>query len=101
MFVTGLVLAAGGSRRLGEPKQLLAYGGSTLLDAVLRTARDCSFDQLIVTVGGASAQVRERVDLTGAQIVENTAFSTGCSSSIVDVDDWADYRALLAQGADR
>lgn len=53
MFVTGLVLAAGGSRRLGEPKQLLPYGGGTLLDSVLRTARECDFDQLIVTLGGA------------------------------------------------
>jgi len=83
VFVTGLVLAAGGSRRLGEPKQLLPYGGSTLLDAVLRTARECDFDQLIVTLGGAAGQVRDRVDLSGAEVVENTAFGTGCSSSIV------------------
>lgn len=31
-FVTGLVLGAGGSRRLGRPKQLLPYGDRTLLD---------------------------------------------------------------------
>jgi molybdenum cofactor cytidylyltransferase len=83
VFVTGLVLAAGGSRRLGEPKQLLPYGGSTLLDSVLRTARDCDFDQLIVTLGGAAGQVCDQVDLSGAEVVENTAFGTGCSSSIV------------------
>ena len=83
MFVTGLVLAAGGSRRLGEPKQLLPYGGSTLLDSVLGTARECDFDQLIVTLGGAAALVRDQVDLSGAEVVENTAFGTGCSSSIV------------------
>ena len=33
--VTGLVLAAGGSRRLGQPKQLLPYRGRTLLDHTL------------------------------------------------------------------
>jgi molybdenum cofactor cytidylyltransferase len=37
--VCGLVLAAGGSSRLGRPKQLLPYRGATLLDAVLDTAR--------------------------------------------------------------
>ncbi len=47
-LVTGLVLAAGGSRRLGQPKQLLPYGGATLLDHVLGTARACAFDQLLV-----------------------------------------------------
>ena len=41
-FVTGLVLAAGGSRRLGQPKQLLRYGRGSLLEHVLDTARDCA-----------------------------------------------------------
>ena len=35
-FVTGLVLGAGGSRRLGRPKQLLPYGEKTLLGHVAR-----------------------------------------------------------------
>ncbi len=46
-FVTGLVLAAGGSKRLGQPKQLLPFGSATLLDHVLDTARASHFDQLL------------------------------------------------------
>ena len=53
-FVAGLVLAAGGSRRLGAPKQLLPYGSATLLDHTLGTARAAGFDQLIVALGGSS-----------------------------------------------
>ena len=41
--VTGLVLAAGGSTRLGRPKQLLPYRSATLLDHVLGTARAVPF----------------------------------------------------------
>ena len=52
--VAGLVLAAGGSRRLGRPKQLLPFGGGTLLGHVLGTARACRFDQLVCVLGGAS-----------------------------------------------
>jgi molybdenum cofactor cytidylyltransferase len=81
-FVTGLVLAAGGSRRLGEPKQLLPYGSGTLLDQALKTARATDFDQLIVALGGSSAEVRRKADLSGADVVENPGFGEGCSSSI-------------------
>ncbi len=80
--IAGLVLAAGGSRRLGRPKQLLPYRGRTMLDAVLDTARSCDFDQLLVALGGAAAEVRAEVDLTGCEVVENPAYGSGCSSSI-------------------
>jgi len=81
-FVCGLVLAAGGSSRLGRPKQLLPYRGATLLDAVLGTARACRFDQLLVAIGGAADDVRAGVDLRGAGVVVNDAYGSGCSSSI-------------------
>jgi molybdenum cofactor cytidylyltransferase len=80
--VTGLVLAAGGSRRLGRPKQLLPYGDATLLDHTLAVARACDLDQLVCVLGGAADEVRAAVDLRGAEVVENRDFGEGCSSSI-------------------
>ncbi len=98
-FVAGFVLAAGGSRRLGEPKQLLRYGSATLLDHVLGTARACGFDQLVVALGGSSDRVRREVDLSGATVVENPEFGGGCSSSIAAglgaVDPRADALVLM------
>ena len=79
---SGLVLAAGGSRRLGRAKQLLPYGGGTLLGHVLDVARQCGFDELVVALGGSSDEVRSAVDLSGATVVENEAYGEGCSSSI-------------------
>jgi molybdenum cofactor cytidylyltransferase len=81
-FVTGLVLGAGGSERLGRPKQLLAYGEGTLLGHVVGVARACPFDQQVVALGGAADNVRESVDLAGTDVVVNDAYGTGCSSSI-------------------
>ena len=81
-FVTGLVLGAGGSTRLGRPKQLLPYGDRPLLEHTLNVARECGFDQLVVPIGGAADEVRERVDFSGAEVVVNYAFGEGCSSSI-------------------
>jgi molybdenum cofactor cytidylyltransferase len=80
--LTGLVLAAGGSKRLGRPKQLLPYGSSTLLDHVLQTARACAFDQLLCVVGGGGDDVLCGVDFSGVELVENPDFGEGCSSSI-------------------
>jgi len=81
-FVAGLVLAAGGSSRLGRPKQTLPYNGTTLLGHVLGSARACGFDQLVVAIGGAADDVRAKVDLSGAELVENREYGEGCSSSI-------------------
>jgi len=77
-----LVLAAGGSRRLGRPKQLLAYRGATLLDATLATVRDAGFDQVVVALGGAADEVQQRVDLEGVDVVLNPDFGDGCATSI-------------------
>ncbi len=97
--VAGLVLAAGGSSRLGRPKQLLPFGEATLLDHVLGVARSCAFDQLLCVVGGGADRVRATVDLSGVEVVENPAYGTGCSSSIAAalgaVDPDADVLVLL------
>ena len=81
-FVSGLVLAAGASTRLGRPKQLLPFGTTTLLGTVLAEAKAAAaLDEIIVVVGGAAAEVRARVDLDRTTVVENPEFGTGCSSS--------------------
>ena len=80
--MTGLVLGAGGSARLGAPKQLLPYRDGTLLGHVVGVARACRFDQLVVAIGGAADDVRAQVDLSGTDVVVNDAYGEGCSSSI-------------------
>ena len=82
LFASGLVLGAGGSSRLGRPKQLLPYRDGTLLGHVVGVARSCPFQQLVVAIGGAADEVRAGVDLAGADIVVNDAYGAGCSSSI-------------------
>jgi molybdenum cofactor cytidylyltransferase len=81
-WVTGVVLAAGSSRRLGTPKQLLPYRDTTVLGATLQVARIAGFDQLIVTLGGAAQAVRDAVPLDDADVVTVDDFGTGCSASL-------------------
>jgi molybdenum cofactor cytidylyltransferase len=80
--VTGVVLAAGCSSRLGMPKQLLPYGDTTVLGASVDVARACGFDQLIVTLGGAAEAVRTAVPLNDVDVLTVDDPGSGCSSSL-------------------
>lgn len=80
-FVSGLVLAAGASTRMGRPKQLLPFGSTTLLGRVLSQAKAAALDEVVVVIGAAAADVRRQVDFAGAKLVENADFGEGCSSS--------------------
>jgi molybdenum cofactor cytidylyltransferase len=82
VIVAAVVLAAGGSRRLGRPKQLLAYRGTTLLDVTLGTIRAAELDQVVVALGGAADAIRAQVDLRGLDVVLNHDFGDGCATSI-------------------
>ena len=81
-FISGLILGAGASERLGQPKQLLPFGGTTLLGWVIAQAqRAAGLDELVVVLGRAADQIRQRVDFGLAKVVENPVFGEGCASS--------------------
>ncbi len=94
MTITGLVLAAGSSRRVGQPKQLLPYKGQTLLDATLDVARAAPFHQRLVTIGGAAPEVTEQVSMDGFDVVDSVHHTDGCSSSIVSALSMVDPSAF-------
>ncbi len=79
---TGIViLAAGESTRMGEPKQLLAYRDSTLLQHTIATV--LALDAPVVVVLGAhAAQIRAELDEQGALVVENDAWREGMGGSL-------------------
>ena len=81
-FISALILGAGASQRLGPPKQLLPFRDTTMLGWVVQQAQRASgVDELIVVLGRAADEVRERVDFGTARVVENKVFTEGCSSS--------------------
>ena len=81
-FISGVVLAAGTASRLGAPKQLLPWRGTTLLEWVVRQAENSPLDEVIAIVGHESAAVRQKVRFERARIVEAPDFHKGCSASI-------------------
>ena len=62
-FLSGLILAAGTSSRMGQPKQLLPFRGTILLDWVLTQVEAASaLDEVIVVLGRAADEIGETVD---------------------------------------
>jgi molybdenum cofactor cytidylyltransferase len=81
-MIAALVLAAGGSRRLGRPKQLEPWGNRTLLDHVVGRTREFPVDEIWVVIGADADRVRTDTDLTGCGLVENPEWETGLASSL-------------------
>jgi len=81
-MIAALVLAAGGSSRLGAPKQLLQWGDTTLLGHVLDTLRELPFDEVFVVIGANGEAILDQVDLTGTIVIENPEWEEGMASSL-------------------
>jgi molybdenum cofactor cytidylyltransferase len=77
--VLGVVLAAGGSTRMGRPKQLAELDGRPLLAHVLAAVDDAPVDRVVVALGGAADAVLDRVELGRAEplVVEGWAAGMG------------------------
>ena len=80
--VAAIILAAGASRRLGEPKQLVRLGGETLLERSVRVAVEANCNPVIVVLGASSAVILADSVLAPAQIIQNLAWEEGMASSI-------------------
>jgi molybdenum cofactor cytidylyltransferase len=81
--VSGLILAAGTSSRLGEQtKQLLPWQDTTMLGWVVRRAEASILDEVVVVVGHEAEAIRRHVVLQRARFVEAPDFHEGCTSSI-------------------
>ena len=80
MTVAGLLLAAGGGRRMGGPKALVEVGGQTLVERGIRLLADGGCDPVVVVVGAAAGQVRALC--AGAQVVEAVDWETGMAASL-------------------
>ncbi|RMB79588.1 NTP transferase domain-containing protein [Streptomyces shenzhenensis] len=81
--VAGLLLAAGGGRRLGgRPKALLAHRGRPLVEHAVAVLRAAGCARVHVVLGAAADTVRDRADLSGCVLVDNPDWAAGMGSSL-------------------
>lgn len=80
---TGIViLAAGESARMGEPKQLLAYRGTTLLHHAIATALSLPDAAVVVVLGAHAAEIRAQLDEPRVLVAENPNWTDGMGGSL-------------------
>src|SRR6202047_369687 len=77
-----VILAAGGSRRLGQPKQLLSVLGEPLLRRVVRMAADAGPDHLVVVLGSNASDCVAVIKHCGVDIVVNPFWECGLAGSV-------------------
>ncbi len=77
-----LILAAGSSSRMGQPKQLLPWKNTNLLGNALQEAKFSDADEIYLVLGAHSDLIRGSLELQSIKIVENKAWQSGMGSSI-------------------
>lgn len=78
-----IILAAGNSSRLGEPKQLLQYQGKTLIRNITEAAIAVKSAAVIVVTGSNAPLIKDELQSLSFHAVHNSHWETGMASSIV------------------
>jgi len=83
--VSAVVLAAGNSTRMGEPKQLLLLGGRTLLERTLENVRAAEVDEVVLVLGAFAEKIRQElpaVFFDALKVVVNRDYEQGMARSL-------------------
>lgn len=99
MSVAAIVLAAGASRRLGQPKQLLQVDGESLLARTIRLANEAGASPVIVVLGAQFETIRASISSMQVISVFNELWEMGIAGSIHAGLDAIDSNAPDSSGA--
>jgi molybdenum cofactor cytidylyltransferase len=83
--VSAILLAAGSSSRMGQAKQLLPLGSSTVLAQTLEHARAAAVDEVVLVLGSSAEPIRHQLPqtlLAGIKVVVNHDYEQGMASSL-------------------
>jgi CTP:molybdopterin cytidylyltransferase MocA len=94
--VVGAALAAGASRRLGQPKQLLPFEGTTLIETIVSRVCATRCTRVCVIVGAHSREIARALAAQPVDVIENLNWEEGIASSLRAAVTWA--RATTCDG---
>lgn len=97
--VAGVILAAGGSVRMGQPKQLLQWQGKSFIQAVVQTVLDSGLYPVMVITGAFQDQVENELKGLPVEVVFNPEWAEGQSSSVRKAVESLSAEAVDVYGA--
>ncbi|MGE5943866.1 MAG: nucleotidyltransferase family protein [Flavobacteriales bacterium] len=77
-----VILAAGASKRMGQPKQLLQWGDDTLIDHAIKIASKVNPKELIVVLGAHFELIKNEIENSNVTIINNQNWEKGLGTSI-------------------
>ncbi|WP_298754733.1 nucleotidyltransferase family protein [uncultured Psychroserpens sp.] len=83
MKIAILILAAGSSNRMGTAKQLLTIGHTTLIGKSIETALQSNANEVFCVLGANAETIRKSINSYKANVIINTNYNNGLSSSII------------------
>ena len=81
-MLAAIILAAGESRRMGEPKALLPYRGRSFVEYVIHVTRHPRVGLTRIVLGARAEEIRARLKADATQIVVNADWPKGQLSSL-------------------
>jgi len=82
-MISAILLAAGESNRMGQPKQLLPFGQSTIVERTIDNLLDSAVSETIVVLGYRDEEIRKTIADKPVKIAINPDYQQGMSASII------------------
>ena len=76
-MISVIILAAGQSKRMGQPKMLLPWGNVTVIEHVVLTFLNAGLEEIVVVTGGANAQVEKIIERYPVRKILNPGYAAG------------------------
>src|SRR6266404_768853 len=80
--IGAVILAAGGSSRFGEPKQLIPFRGKSLVRHIIDEACEAGCSPVVVVIGSEGEKLHRELDRTNVITAQNHQWKRGIGSSI-------------------
>ena len=81
-MISGVILCAGESSRMGQPKALLSIGGQTFIERIVDALRKAGLQNIIVVLGHDAEAMRQKIAHLPVTILVNPEYRTGQLSSL-------------------
>ena len=100
-MLSAILLAAGGSKRMGEPKQLMPLGSSTMVEQAIDNLLNSAVNEVIVVLGYKAEEIIKSLAAKPVKFAINPNYQQGMSTSIIAGLNLVDRQAqavMLALG---